>query len=141
MAKRRSKPVSPFLGRWHIVSMTEWDEDYIHEEVPAFIEFGEHQQGSFQFAYVRGEIDYRITTRDGEPAVEWSWEGNDDQNSMSGRGWAMLKSDELHGMIFIHQGDDSEFVADRTEPATKDWPWTTRRSSSSARAWRSSRAA
>ena len=34
MAKRRSKPVSPFLGRWHIVSMTEWDEDYIHEEVP-----------------------------------------------------------------------------------------------------------
>ncbi len=57
--------MSPFLGRWHIVSMTEWDEDYIHEEVPAFIEFGEHQQGSFQFAYVRGDIDYRITTRDG----------------------------------------------------------------------------
>src|SRR5208282_4124921 len=55
------------------------------------------------FAYVRGEIDYRITTRDGEPAVEWSWEGNDDQNSMSGRGWAMLKGDELHGMIFIPQ--------------------------------------
>jgi hypothetical protein len=22
MANRRSKPVSPFLGRWHIVSMT-----------------------------------------------------------------------------------------------------------------------
>ncbi|MGO8901446.1 MAG: hypothetical protein ACLQU5_24295 [Isosphaeraceae bacterium] len=66
MAKRRSKPLSPFLGRWHIVSMTEWDEDYIHEEVPAFIEFGEHQEGSFQFAYVRGEIDYRITTRRGD---------------------------------------------------------------------------
>ncbi len=58
--------MSPFLGRWHIVSMTEWDEDYIHEEVPAFIEFEEHQEGSFQFAYVRGEIDYRITTRDGD---------------------------------------------------------------------------
>jgi hypothetical protein len=40
MAKKRSKPVSPFLGRWNIVSMTEWDEDYIHDEVPAFIEFG-----------------------------------------------------------------------------------------------------
>ena len=120
MAKKRSKPVSPFVGRWNFVSMTEWDEDYIHEEVPAFIEFGEHQQGSFQFAYVRGEIDYRITTRDSEPVVEWSWEGNDDQNSMSGRGWAMLKGDELHGMIFIHSGDDSEFVAARAERATKD---------------------
>jgi hypothetical protein len=39
---------------------------------------------------------------------------------MSGRGWAMLKGDELHGMIFIHSGDDSEFVADRAERATKD---------------------
>ena len=28
-----------------------------------------------------------------------------------GRGWAGLKGDELHGMIFFHGGDDSEFVA------------------------------
>jgi hypothetical protein len=40
MAKKRSKPVSPFVGRWNFVSMTEWDEDYIHDKVPAFIEFG-----------------------------------------------------------------------------------------------------
>jgi hypothetical protein len=38
MAKKR--PKSPFLGRWHIASMTGWDEDYINEEVQAFIEFG-----------------------------------------------------------------------------------------------------
>jgi len=34
------KPKSPFKGRWQIVSMTEWDEDYFNEEVEAFIEFG-----------------------------------------------------------------------------------------------------
>ena len=28
-----------------------------------------------------------------------------------GRGWAVLEGDELHGMIFIHGGDDLEFVA------------------------------
>jgi hypothetical protein len=28
-----------------------------------------------------------------------------------GRGWAVVKDDELHGMIFFHEGDDSEFVA------------------------------
>jgi hypothetical protein len=39
MAKKKPKPVSPFHGRWHIVSMTEWDEDYLNEEVQAFIEF------------------------------------------------------------------------------------------------------
>jgi hypothetical protein len=117
--KPKPKPKSPFIGRWQIVSMTSWDEDYINEEVPAFFEFDVHQQGNFQFAYVRGAIDYRETTRDGEPAVEWSWEGNDDQDAMSGRGWAVLIDEELHGMIFIHAGDDSGFVAERTGPETR----------------------
>ena len=28
------------------------------------------------------------TQRDGRPAVEWTWEGNDEENGASGRGWA-----------------------------------------------------
>ena len=38
MAKKKSKPKSPFLEQRHIVSMTEWDEGYINEGVPAFIQ-------------------------------------------------------------------------------------------------------
>jgi hypothetical protein len=30
-----------------------------------------------------------------------------------GRGWAVLKGEEMHGMIFFHGGGDSEFVAQR----------------------------
>lgn len=30
---------SPFTGFWRIVSMSAWDEDYLHEEVQAYIEF------------------------------------------------------------------------------------------------------
>jgi hypothetical protein len=30
-----------------------------------------------------------------------------------GRGWAILEDDRLHGMIFIHMGDESEFEAER----------------------------
>jgi hypothetical protein len=30
-----------------------------------------------------------------------------------GRGWAVVKGDELHGMIFFHQGYESGFVARR----------------------------
>src|SRR3954453_5659209 len=45
MAKKKPKPKSPFLGRWHIVSMSQWDEDYLNEEVQAFIEFEEGQRG------------------------------------------------------------------------------------------------
>ena len=41
-----------------------------------------------------------------------SLDGNDEMDSTQGRGSAVLKGDELHGMIFFHGGDDSEFVAE-----------------------------
>jgi hypothetical protein len=115
MAKKKSKPKSPFLGRWHIISMSGWDEDYFNEEVQAYVEFEE--KGSFQFGYVQGIMDYREGLRDGEPCVEWSWKGTDgaDGTPMSGRGWAKMGEEGLDGMIFIHQGDKSEFEAERAE--------------------------
>jgi hypothetical protein len=113
MTKKRSKPKSPFLGRWHIVSMTTWDEDYFNEEVQAFVEFEGDGTGTFQFGYVRGGIDYREGARDGKPCVEWSWEGSDEMDPALGRGWATLEDGGLQGMIFIHLGDESEFEAER----------------------------
>ena len=32
------KKQSPFTGRWRIVSMSAWEDDYLDEEVQAFIE-------------------------------------------------------------------------------------------------------
>jgi hypothetical protein len=37
----------------------------------------------------------------------------DEMDPCTGRGWAVLEGDELHGMIFFHQGDESGFVAKR----------------------------
>ena len=65
----------------------------------------------FSFVNVDDKMDCRKTTRDGEPVVEWTWDGNDEMDPAQGRGWAVVKVDELHGMIFLHQGDDSDFVA------------------------------
>src|SRR5262245_23466984 len=115
MAKSKRSAGPPFVGRWHIVSMDAWDENYFNEEVQAFVEFEANGTGHFQFGYVSGYMDWRPTTRDGEPAVEWSWEGGDgaDGTPLTGRGWANLKDNDLHGMIFIHLGDESGFVAKR----------------------------
>jgi hypothetical protein len=113
MAKKKSKPKSPFSCRWHIVSMSMWDEDYLNEEVRAFIEFDDKGGGSFHFGYVRGGIDYRDVSRDGKPAVEFSWDGNDEMDPAMGRGWAVLEGERLQGMISFHQGDESEFEAER----------------------------
>jgi hypothetical protein len=115
MARAKSKPKSPFEGLWHIVSMSGWDEDYFNEEVQAFIELEANGTGHFQFGYVQGYMDWRPGTRDDQPAVEWTWEGTDgaDMTEMMGRGWAKLEGEELHGMIVIHLGDESDFVAKR----------------------------
>jgi hypothetical protein len=118
MAKKKPKPVSPFLGRWHIVSMTTWDVEYLHEEVQAFVEFGENQTGEFQFGYVRGIMDFRNTMRDGKPCIEWSWDGNDEMDPAQGRGWAVREGDQLDGMIFFHQGDEFGFIATRASRST-----------------------
>jgi hypothetical protein len=55
----------------------------------------------------------RLTTRDGKPAVEFSWDGNDEMDTAQGRGWAVLDGDEIEGRIFFHLGDDMAFRAVR----------------------------
>src|SRR5262245_59948357 len=114
MAKT-TKATNPFTGRWRIVSMSAWDQDYIDEEEEGFFEFNDRGWGEFHFGYVHGRMDCRQTMRNGEPALEWTWDGNDEMDPAQGRGWAMVKGDELHGMIFFHGGDDSEFVAKKAK--------------------------
>jgi hypothetical protein len=116
MGKAEAKQKSPFAGLWHIVSLSGWGEDYLNEEAQAFIEFEDDGTGHFQFGYVQG-YTWRPGTRDGQPAVEWTWEGTDgaDRTDMTGRGWAKLEGDHLRGLIVIHLGDASGFVAKRAK--------------------------
>lgn len=45
--------------------------------------------------------------------MEFSWEGQDEMDSVSGRGWAVLNEEQLQGRLFFHRGDESGFRADR----------------------------
>jgi hypothetical protein len=100
-------------GRWRIVEMDLWDQDAIDLVGPAFIDFGPRGMGSFRFIVVEGEIDYRRTLRDGRQGFEFSWEGTDDGDHVSGRGWVMEDNELLVGHIYFHLGDDSGFRAER----------------------------
>ena len=114
MSKTPKKP-SPMIGRWRITEMGAWDGDYLDEEEPAFIQFKAGGMGEFHFGYVHGQMDCRIGERDGKPGVEWSWEGNDEDHAVFGRGWVVLQGDgSLSGMIFFHDGEESSFKADKS---------------------------
>lgn len=106
-----SKPFNAFVGRWRIVSMSMLEQDFVDEEEEAYIKFGAKERGEFHFCYVHGHMDCCFTTRDGESAVEWSWDGNDEMERANGRGWAIINRDELKGMFFLHDGDATGFVA------------------------------
>ena len=93
--------------------MSAWEQDFIDEEEEGYFEFKEKDGGEFHFGYVHGQMECQLTTRDDEPAVEWTWDGNDEMDPAQGRGWAVVKGNELHGKIYFHQGDDSGFVAKR----------------------------
>jgi hypothetical protein len=109
-----AKLANSFIGRWRITRMDLWDQDFVDAEVEGYFDFEANGTGHFQFVYVSGCVDCRMTTRDGEPAVEWTWDGNDEMDPAQGRGWAVVKVDEPHGMIFFHRGDESGFVATRS---------------------------
>jgi hypothetical protein len=102
-------------GTWRISEMELWDQESIELMGPAFIEFGDDGMGRFRFIAVEGWMDCRHGHRDGRACAEFSWEGQDDCDPASGRGWAALEKDgTLTGHIFIQHADDSAFSAIRT---------------------------
>ena len=108
-----------YVGRWRILSMNAWNQKFVDEEEEGYFEFNQNGSGQFHFCYVHGQMDCRLTIRDGETAVEWTWDGNDEMDHAQGRGWAVVKGNELHGMIGVHGGNESEFVAKKAESRTK----------------------
>ncbi len=101
------------VGDWRITSMEMWDADYFDMEVSAYITIREDLLGEFQFGLVQGGLDARVSVSAGVARVEFSWEGGDENDPASGRGWMEVKGDQAKGRIFLHQGDDSDFTAVR----------------------------
>jgi hypothetical protein len=97
------------LGRWRIVELPGYEDDYADMVEPAYILF-EPTRGEFAFGCVTGAFP----GGGDHDAVEFDWEGNDEMDEARGDGWAELKPDgSLKGEISFHRGDDITFIARR----------------------------
>ena len=106
------KIAAELVGRWRIGEMSGWDIDAIDLVGPGFIEFAADGTGQFGFIAVRGWLDCRLSVREGRVGVEFSWQGDDEGDDVSGRGWAAPGDDAgLEGHLYFHLGDDSTFLA------------------------------
>jgi hypothetical protein len=107
------KDQAKYIGKWRIIEMEMWDQDYIDLIIPGYFSFDGDDLGDFQFGSVKGQIDYRIEKIGDVERLEFSWEGQSENDPASGRGWAVINGDYLEGRIYIFLSDDSWFKAKR----------------------------
>ena len=70
--------------------MDNWDQESVDLVQAGFIEFDDDGLEGLGFIVVTGELDCRDADRDGKPGVEVSWQGCDEGDDVSGRGWSAL---------------------------------------------------
>ncbi|HEV2394760.1 MAG TPA: hypothetical protein VG146_20605 [Verrucomicrobiae bacterium] len=103
---------SSFVGRWRIVEMEQWEQEFVDLVAPGHITFASGGRGQFSFGAVEANLDWRQ-----DPSgkrVSFSFEGFDEGDEVSGRGWAEPEGGRLTGRIVFHLGDESGFVAQRS---------------------------
>ena len=90
-----------------------WSQDFIDMETEGYFSFETEELGCFQFGLVQGRIDYRIEKIGDVERLEFTWEGQDENDEALGRGWAIIKNNHIEGRFYFHLGDDSWFKAQK----------------------------
>lgn len=97
------------IGTWRIDSMEMWDQEFVDLVVEGNFTFEKDGDGHFEFGAVSAGICYDIEK--GEEKVHFSWQGYDEGDPRSGRGWIQVEKNRVKGMLYFHQGDHSGFTA------------------------------
>ncbi len=93
-------------GIYEIVEMGLWDKDSIDMVETGHIEI-QGKRGNLHFICVDGDMVIKKV----KDKYYFSWEGNDECDPASGHGEFICSDDTLTGRIYMHDSDDSSFVA------------------------------
>jgi hypothetical protein len=100
-------------GKWRIVETEIWDRAHLDLVEPAFLAIDGQGGGEMAFGALTAALSCGYTT-DG---VDFTWDGSDEGDQVSGDGWAELQPDgSILGEISYRNGDETTFKAE---------PWTT----------------
>ncbi len=105
---------SPYVGTWRITEMEGWDPAYIDLTGPGYVAIGRKDTGFMQYGAVEADLDYRIEEIGNTQRLAFSFQGFDEGDPISGRGWAVVDGDKMTGRIHIHRGDEAPFQAVKT---------------------------
>lgn len=102
-----------YTGIWRITEMSAWDRDYIDLVAPGRLSVKRDGTGTFSFGAVEAEIDCRVEKHGSQEFLAFSFAGWSEGDELSGRGWAVVNENKIHGWFGFHLGDDSTFKAER----------------------------
>ena len=98
---------------WRLIEMSTWDKDFIDLLVPGHIQLKSNGTGTMVFGAVEVEMDCRIEKHGNKERLSFSFEGWDEGDDLSGRGWAEISGNEMTGWFAFHMGDETTFKAKR----------------------------
>ena len=105
--------MSGFVGRWTITDTGLWGDEDLGLLGSPEITLGGRGGGSIRVGALQAELDYRVERGARLPRLDFSWSGFDEMDPVSGRGWAEIHGGSMIGKLFIHMGDEAEFMAVR----------------------------
>ncbi|MBM4462408.1 MAG: hypothetical protein FJ012_03595 [Chloroflexi bacterium] len=108
---KRIKP--EYIGWWRITEMSQWDQEFIDLVAPGHLTVKSNGLGEFAFGAIEADVDCRVEKVGGTERLAFSFEGWDEGDDVSGRGWAEVTGDAMQGWFSFHLGDESTFKAVR----------------------------
>ena len=106
-----------FAGRWRIVEMEQWDQEFVDLVSPGHITFTGDGRGELHFGAVDVSLDWRVDATGNR--ADFAFEGFDEGDEVSGSGLAELSGEKLTGRIAFDLGDESGFVAEKAGKARR----------------------
>ena len=95
-------------GKWRIVETELWNRTHLDLVEAAYIEIDERGQGEMTFGTMTAALDCAYTPS----GFDFTWDGADEGDQVSGDGWAELQDDgSLLGEISYRNGDETSFKA------------------------------
>ncbi|MGD0660408.1 MAG: hypothetical protein ABSD38_20290 [Syntrophorhabdales bacterium] len=96
-----------YVGTWRITEMELWDQDFIDLVGPGQIVVYEDGRGSISFGAVELDMDCTTPRTGKQGRITFTFDGFDEGDEVSGKGWVNLHGNELKGEIRFHLGDKS----------------------------------
>jgi hypothetical protein len=104
-----------YVGKWRIIEMSEWEQDFVDLVAPGHLTIKADGMGDLAFGAFEAGLDCRVEKKSDSERLSFSFAGFDEGDEASGRGWAVVKGNQMEGWFSFHLGDESTFKAIRSK--------------------------